>query len=166
MVVERKSAIIMLKILAVSKNCLLLWFLHACYVCYSSQECVISSSRNYSSSWEWLNYCASAAFFCSRLITDLREIWYHHHAILGDPVVECLDLPALIWCEIVRWEQALSLRYVSDRWRCFRITSFHQAAFVCSLSTSSLDALYLIQGVTGGRDQTSGDCSLGQTIPI
>ena len=23
-----------------------------------------------------------------------------------------------------------------------------------------------IQGVTGGRDQTSGECSLGQTIPI
>ena len=24
----------------------------------------------------------------------------------------------------------------------------------------------LIQGVTGGTDQTSGECSLGQTIPI
>ena len=23
-----------------------------------------------------------------------------------------------------------------------------------------------IQGVTGGKDQTSGECSLGQTIPI
>ena len=23
-----------------------------------------------------------------------------------------------------------------------------------------------IQGVTGGTDQTSGECSLGQTIPI
>ena len=27
------------------------------------------------------------------------------------------------------------------------------------------NALY-IQGVTGGKDQTSGECSLGQTIPI
>ena len=27
--------------------------------------------------------------------------------------------------------------------------------------------LYIyIQGVTGGTDQTSGECSLGQTIPI
>jgi hypothetical protein len=25
---------------------------------------------------------------------------------------------------------------------------------------------YNIQGVTGGTDQTSGECSLGQTIPI
>ena len=24
----------------------------------------------------------------------------------------------------------------------------------------------IIQGVTGGTDQTSGECSLGQTIPI
>ena len=28
------------------------------------------------------------------------------------------------------------------------------------------NALWLIQGVTGGTDQTSGECSLGQTIPI
>jgi len=26
--------------------------------------------------------------------------------------------------------------------------------------------LVIIQGVTGGTDQTSGECSLGQTIPI
>ena len=26
--------------------------------------------------------------------------------------------------------------------------------------------LECIQGVTGGTDQTSGECSLGQTIPI
>ena len=26
--------------------------------------------------------------------------------------------------------------------------------------------LYNIKGVTGGTDQTSGECSLGQTIPI
>ena len=26
--------------------------------------------------------------------------------------------------------------------------------------------LFVIQGVTGGTDQTSGGCSLGQTIPI
>ena len=25
---------------------------------------------------------------------------------------------------------------------------------------------YSVQGVTGGTDQTSGECSLGQTIPI
>jgi len=25
---------------------------------------------------------------------------------------------------------------------------------------------HCIQGVTGGTDQTSGECSLGQTIPI
>ena len=34
---------------------------------------------------------------------------------------------------------------------------------------SSVVALYqklYIQGVTGGTDQTSGECSLGQTIPI
>ena len=28
------------------------------------------------------------------------------------------------------------------------------------------DQLTVIQGVTGGTDQTSGECSLGQTIPI
>ena len=28
------------------------------------------------------------------------------------------------------------------------------------------DSLQTIQGVTGGTDQTSGECSLGQTIPI
>ena len=29
------------------------------------------------------------------------------------------------------------------------------------------DGIYIyIQGVTGGTDQTSGECSLGQTIPI
>ena len=27
-------------------------------------------------------------------------------------------------------------------------------------------AYIYIQGVTGGTDQTSGECSLGQTIPI
>ena len=35
--------------------------------------------------------------------------------------------------------------------------------------TISAKAVHLhsdIQGVTGGRDQTSGECSLGQTIPI
>jgi len=26
--------------------------------------------------------------------------------------------------------------------------------------------IYNIQGVTGGTDQTSGECSLGQTIPL
>ena len=26
--------------------------------------------------------------------------------------------------------------------------------------------VYCIQGVTGGKDQTSGECSLGHTIPI
>ena len=30
----------------------------------------------------------------------------------------------------------------------------------------SFDASLVIQGVTGGTDQTSGECSLGQTIPI
>ena len=33
------------------------------------------------------------------------------------------------------------------------------------LSKGSGD-FYIIQGVTGGTDQTSGECSLGQTIPI
>ena len=31
---------------------------------------------------------------------------------------------------------------------------------------SSLLAVKHIQGVTGGTDQTSGECSLGHTIPI
>ena len=38
---------------------------------------------------------------------------------------------------------------------------------VCSeLLTSFLNIYIYIQGVTGGTDQTSGECSLGQTIPI
>jgi len=28
------------------------------------------------------------------------------------------------------------------------------------------NTIHNIQGVTGGTDQTSGECSLGQTIPI
>ena len=28
------------------------------------------------------------------------------------------------------------------------------------------ERMCFIQGVTGGTDQTSGECSLGQTIPI
>jgi len=30
----------------------------------------------------------------------------------------------------------------------------------------SFDASLVIQGVPGGKDLTSGECSLGQTIPI
>ena len=38
---------------------------------------------------------------------------------------------------------------------------------ICSDPASKLSAnLYDIQGVPGGMCQTSGECSLGQTIPI
>jgi len=32
--------------------------------------------------------------------------------------------------------------------------------------TEQYTVTFCIQGVTGGTDQTSGECSLGQTIPI
>ena len=36
-----------------------------------------------------------------------------------------------------------------------------------SKNVQMLEYIYIyIQGVTGGTDQTSGECSLGQTIPI
>ena len=38
--------------------------------------------------------------------------------------------------------------------------------FVCGLFDKAPSALLVIQSVTGGTDQTSGECSLGQTIPI
>ena len=39
----------------------------------------------------------------------------------------------------------------------------HESAPV---SRNAYTACLVIQGVTGGTDQTSGECSLGQTIPI
>ena len=41
---------------------------------------------------------------------------------------------------------------------------YGQKTFKLPLPENSVD-IY-IQGVTGGTDQTSGECSLGQTIPI
>jgi len=39
--------------------------------------------------------------------------------------------------------------------------------FICKIVTSNkVLCKIIIQGVTGGTDQTSGECSLGQTIPI
>ena len=35
-----------------------------------------------------------------------------------------------------------------------------------SIQNKSLYVYIYIQGVTGGTDQTSGECSLGHTIPI
>ena len=37
---------------------------------------------------------------------------------------------------------------------------------VITTSTSQILQIENIQSVTGGTDQTSGECSLGQTIPI
>jgi len=34
------------------------------------------------------------------------------------------------------------------------------------ITATLLEELTVIQGVTGGTDQTSGECSLGHTIPI
>ena len=34
------------------------------------------------------------------------------------------------------------------------------------MNTVNCEIRYVIQGVTGGTDQTLGECSLGQTIPI
>jgi len=43
----------------------------------------------------------------------------------------------------------------------------YKEKIVASSENHTEDKLYIyIQGVTGGTDQTSGDCSLGQTIPI
>ena len=41
------------------------------------------------------------------------------------------------------------------------ITVYMVVCFVCFHLI-----LYIIQGVPGGKDLTSGECSLGQTIPI
>ena len=38
--------------------------------------------------------------------------------------------------------------------------------FLCGLCVCMWFVCARIQGVTGGTDQTSGECSLGQTIPI
>ena len=51
--------------------------------------------------------------------------------------------------------------------KCYLLTVVmlsHYNDDVCILCTV-IKTLH-IQGVTGGMDQTSGDCSLGQTIPI
>ena len=45
-----------------------------------------------------------------------------------------------------------------------RKSSFAQVGIVC-VCVCVYIYIY-IQGVTGGTDQTSGECSLGQTIPI
>ena len=37
---------------------------------------------------------------------------------------------------------------------------YYECTYVC------IDVRMYIQGVTGGTDQTSGECSLGHTIPI
>ena len=40
------------------------------------------------------------------------------------------------------------------------------SAFDVEMSIEKIYDIYDIQGVTGGTDQTSGECSSGHTIPI
>ena len=47
-----------------------------------------------------------------------------------------------------------------------RFVDFHPLGYGSGQKHNSYSMLYVIQGVTGGMCETSGECSLGQTIPI
>jgi len=70
-------------------------------------------------------------------------------------------------------EKKLRFGVLADKSRRRIISSFDKSggAFAqvrCSILPElfNIDISINIQGVTGGTDQTSGECSLGQTIPI
>jgi len=49
----------------------------------------------------------------------------------------------------------------------YKLNTKYMKSFDCQLYILYLLTIYLyIQGVPGGKDLTSGECSLGQTIPI
>ena len=67
---------------------------------------------------------------------------------------------------LAKWNVSFLLLFLSGTTFAMATKFCMHANAVLTCSQAEKNGGVYIQGVTGGTDQTSGECSLGQTIPI
>jgi hypothetical protein len=93
--------------------------------------------------------------------------------VLRDRVVQwgCLVVTSLFISDrrILDWVHSVGRLFRHIYWgrgRLFCVCSYERMKSQSPVKSFSIINMNHIQGVPGGKDLTSGECSLGQTIPI